>query len=52
MISLIGSLHIKALRNDFEVIDLFQQIVCVINSAEHGFLVVFCAIFKLFYQHR
>jgi len=50
MISLIESLSIKALRNDFEVIDLFQQIVYVINFAEARFLVVFCAIFRLFYQ--
>jgi len=33
---------------DFEVIDLFHQIVYVINFAQLGFLLVFCAIFKLF----
>jgi len=33
---------------DFEVIDLFHQIVYVINFAQHRFLIVFCAIFKLF----
>jgi len=33
---------------DFDVIDLFQQIVYLINFAEDGFLAVFCAIFKLF----
>jgi len=33
---------------DFEVIDLFQQIVYIINFLHLGFLAVFCVTFMLF----
>ncbi len=49
-ISFISRSHTKASKNHFEVIDLFQQIVCVIKFTEPGFLIVFYAIFNLFSQ--